>query len=245
MTARVAGVPGYHGTAHPANVRWYIAPRHDVAESWAGRPAFAAGCPALDRLQRRRRVVAPVSGYDGRKPLAVITFHWNAARLCPEAGTAVSYYAPQMGDIIDHLRAQGFGVVGHWHPRAPTQRAFWRDLGVDVITDVDTVLVTCDLMVCDNSSVMYEAAALDVPVIALNCPQYRRNVDHGLRFWSHVPGWQIDTPADLLALDVGAYYREDWSIECRQRAVDYCYALPVGPAGRAAAEWLCGQLGVG
>ena len=96
-------------------------------------------------------------------------------------------------------------------------------------------------MICDNSSVMYEAAALDIPVIALNCPQYRRTVNHGLRFWDHVPGWEIDTPDDFLALDVAAYWREDWSAHARHGAADYCYALPPGSCGKVAVAWLLGQ----
>lgn len=229
---RTAGSRGYHGTVHPANVGWYISPRQDVADSW-GRPAFAAGCPALDHLV--------TTGPTG-PPTVVVTFHWDARRLCPEAGSAFSYYQPRLGAMVRHLRSQGFDVVGHWHPRSPTMRKFWRELGVDYIPDIDTVLSTCHMMIADNTSVMYEMAALDRPVIALNCPEYRRDVEHGLRFWSHVPGWQIDSPDEFLALDVGAYWREDWSEPARTLAVNYCYALRPGRAGAAASSWLVNQL---
>lgn len=223
---------GYHGAIHPANVEWYLAPRQDVADSW-GRPAFVAGCPALD--------CSRFAGLD--KPTAVITFHWNAVRLCAEAGTAVASYMPRMAEIIAHLRAHGFDVVGHWHPRSPTMRAAWRGLGVDFVPDIQTVLDTCSMMLCDNSSAMYEHGALDRPVLALNSPEYRRDVHHGLRFWDHVPGWQVDSVDELLALDVGAYWREDWSAEARHRAIDYCYGgVRVGTAGKRAADWLVEQL---
>lgn len=237
---RTTGSKGYHGTVHPGNVHWYIAPRQDVADSW-DRPAFAAGCPALDQIVTAASR-PPANGYEGRKPCAVVTFHWDAHRLCPEAGSAFDHYRLRLAEMVRHLRAQGFDVVGHWHPRSPTMRKVWRDLGIDYIPDIDTVLATCHLMVCDNSSVMYEAAALDMPVIALNCPTYRRTVNHGLRFWDHVPGWQIDSPDEFLALDIGAYWREDWSEPARAAAVGYCYALKPGRAGAAAAAWLVSVL---
>lgn len=237
---RCAGRLGYHGAPHPPNVCWYIAPRQDVADSW-GRPAFAAGCPALDDIKPNASA-RPQNGYAGVKPSVVFTFHWDARRFCPEAGSAFEHYQPHLADMVRHLRAQGFDVFGHWHPRSPTMRKVWRELGVDFLDDIDTVLAGCDMMIVDNSSVMYEAAALDIPVVALNCPEYRRTVNHGLRFWDHVPGWQIDSGEEFLALDVGAYFREDWSEPARRHAVDYCYARPPGKAGKAAAAWIVAQL---
>lgn len=227
---RCANGPGYSGAEHPPNVRWYISPRDDHARAW-GRPAFAAGCPALDGIERPH-LAGP--------PMAVITFHW-ATSLCPEAGSAIDSYAPHIDAIVAWLHAAGFAVFGHWHPRTPTARAWWRDHDVPFLDDIDRVLERAELMLCDNSSVMYEAAALDIPVIALNSPAYRRDVHHGLRFWDHVPGWQVDSVEELLALDVGAYWSEDWSQAARDAAVAYCYALPPGHAGQAAADWLVAQ----
>lgn len=229
---RTAGTNGYHGAVHDPTVCWYISPRQDVADSW-GRPAFAAGCPALDEFAG---LVPPC------KPTVAITFHWDASRLSPESASAAESYMPRMGEIVDRLRGQGFDVVGHWHPRWPTMRHQWRDLGVDYILDIDTVLRECDVLIADNTSVMYEMAALGRPVVALNCPGYRRGVEHGLRFWSHVPGWQVDTADELLALDVRGYWYDDWSRPQREHAVSYAYALRPGGAGKAAADWLVEQL---
>lgn len=234
---------GYHGANLDERVRWFIAPRAEVADAWIarGRRAFVAGCPALDEI-RAARPLSPTVGF-GKQPTAVITFHWDAARFSPEAGSAVEHYRNALPAIVRHLRAQGFHVSGHFHPRTPTMRATWRAVGVDVIEDVDDVLKSCHLLIADNTSVLFEAAALDIPVLVLNCPRYRRNVFHGLRFWSHVPGWQIDGPEDLLALDVGAYVRSDWSQAERRAAACFVYGRPPGGCGQAAAEWIVGQLG--
>jgi hypothetical protein len=49
--------------------------------------------------------------------------------------------------------------------------------------------------VCDNSSSMYEFAATGRPVVVLDLPEgrikgigYRRNINHGLRFWDALFG---------------------------------------------------------
>jgi len=221
---------GYAGTTqHPPNVIGYIAPRQDVADSWL-RPAFAAGCPAIDACS--------TAHYDG-PPLAAITFHWGADHpLCAEAGTALGHWQPHLGAMVAHVRACGFEPVGHWHPRSPTMRAVWRELGVTSIDDVGCVLAACSLLIADNTSVMYEAAALGRPVLALNAPWYRRNVHHGLRFWSHVPGWQVDDIDAFVALDLSAYVAEDWSRPERLHANAYCFAPNLGHAGPLAAAWI-------
>lgn len=223
-----AGSVGYHGnSSHPANVVGYICPRQDVADSWH-RPAFAAGCPALDGH--------PTHAYDGPR-LASVSFHWPAP-LCAEAGTAFEHWRDDLGAVVAHLRACGFEPVGHWHPRNPTMRAVWSGLGVSRVDDIDCVLSSVSLVIADNTSALYEAAALGLPTLALNSPAYRRNVHHGLRFWSHVPGWQIDDLAQLLALDVDRYVTEDWARLEREVAAAYCYAPTLGRAGALAADWI-------
>ena len=61
------------------------------------------------------------------------------------------------------------------------------------------MLATADLYVCDNSSTQYETAALGIPNVVVNSTMYRRDVHHGLRFWSHIPGPQVDDPDHLAA----------------------------------------------
>lgn len=50
-----------------------------------------------------------------------------------------------------------------------------------------------------HNSVLYEWAALGRPVVVLDAPWFRRNVDHGLRFWSHADiGIRVREPEQLI-----------------------------------------------
>lgn len=218
-----SGHPSYHGVEHPKNVIGYISPRPDVADSW-GRPAFAAGCPALDDIEAEHERVA------------VISFHWDAHMVCPEARSAKAYYLDDLHTIVAYLRRRGYEVIGHGHPRDRKWRLPFIRLGVPVEADVDVVLRRAGLLLCDNSSIMFEAAHLGIPVIALNAPWYRRDVEHGLRFWQWCPGDQIDNPMDLL--DIDPTYGV-WNATTRfmgEMAATYAYGT--NPGGAAAANWV-------
>lgn len=134
-------------------------------------------------------------------------------------------------------------MIGHAHPRAGRRaREMFDRLGVPFEVDVDRVLDrlarSCQprLLVADNTSVMYEAAALDVPVLALNAPSYRRDVEHGLRFWDLVPGLQVDEPRDLEAGIVHALADPPEARALRARAGAHTYAHRDGSSSRRAAE---------
>jgi hypothetical protein len=183
---RSAGHRSYSGSTHPERVVGYISPRVDVAESW-GRPAFAAGSPICDPY--------PLEVHNER-PLAAITFHWPA-RLCPEAGTALPYYADRLAEIVMALIRQGFEVVGHHHPRERRLNLMWPKIGVR-IASADEIRQRANLLIADNTSMLYEMCYLGRYVISLNSPEYRRDVNHGLRFWDAVPGLEIDTADQLI-----------------------------------------------
>lgn len=220
--------PAYHGSSHhPDRVIAYISPRQEVADSW-DKPAFAAGAPVCDSAVG----VGPTS-----QPVAAITFHWNASRICPEAGSALEHYAEYLGDLYDELGNQGFVVIAHHHPRDHRMSMMWKNVRVrrppiDVVP-VEDVRRYASLLICDNSSLMYEMAYLTQDVVALNCPEYRRHVEHGLRFW----GWRgpmVDGPAELLAVDF-----TDLSFPSEFNAMQ-AYDKPYtnGGDGRRAAEWV-------
>jgi hypothetical protein len=190
--------PGsYHGSEHPENVVAYISPRDDVAKSW-GRPAIAAGAPVCDPypLGAPQSRLAP--------PVAAITFHWDC-KILPETRSALDHYAADLGKIVHTLRGLGFVVIGHHHPRDTRLPKMWRHLGVHVAT-VDQVRTDADVLIADNTSLAYEMLYLQRKVITLNAPWFRRDVEHGLRFWSHVPGRMVDGPDELIdSLRVGSW----------------------------------------
>lgn len=226
--SRARGHPAYHGTPHhPDRVIAYISPRQEVADSWS-KPAFAAGAPVCDDYAHRSGATTPI---------AAITFHWDARRICPEAGSALEHYAEYLGDIYDRLEEQGFIVVAHHHPRDVRLAAMWRHVRVrrppiDVVPVAD-VRRYADLLICDNSSLMYEMDYLGRKVLALNCPEYRRGIQHGLRFWDW-KGHFVDDPGELLSMDF-----ENFPYQPGLNALDaYDKAHAIGNDGQRAADWV-------
>ena len=169
----------YPGGRHPENVIAHIGPREDVVNRWDV-PGFAAGAPICD----------PYELYSPER-VAAITFHWTAPQGPPEAGTAFEHYAHRLFDIVQALQDEGYEVLAHHHPRFTHLHSVWTRLGMRVAS-VDEVRRRAQLLIADNTSLMYEMLYLYRDVIALNAPWYRRDVEHGLRFWQ----WQPYTHAE-------------------------------------------------
>jgi hypothetical protein len=174
----------------------FLCPRWEIADANRARYPDAqvavVGCPALDRHESIRFN----NPHLGRSVVA-FTFHadYPTARHVPELRSAFDHYRSQLPDIVHALQAEGVTVVGHHHPRFTGLRHFWRKLGLEVVSDWDALLPRISALVVDNSSVGWEAAALGVPVVWLNAPWYRPDVEHGLRFWGSAHyGRQADHP---------------------------------------------------
>lgn len=225
---RLTEAYAHANSTHPQRVMAYISPRLSMAEAW-GRPAFAAGVPALDGHVRTKRWLTK----------AAITFHWDARIGVPEARSARGHWIDHLHSIVQWLRDYDFEVIGHRHPRDRDAPQIWENLGVRYEPDVDQVLREASLVIADNTSVMYEAAALEIPVLALNAPWYRRNVDHGLRFWEAVPGMAIDDIDELVRLDPVRYVDSDVAKTLGKAAAIAAYdGFATGNAGEQAARWL-------
>jgi hypothetical protein len=184
----------YGDRAHPIDSHGYIGGRDldriDVflcvnereAAAWTRAYPDAAtviiGTPALDAYRPKAQRASP--------PTVLVTFHWDC-RMIAEAGTAWPEWRRSIAEYV--ASGPDVHLLGHEHPRWAGQLLrWWESIGVDTVDDVDIGLTVADALIGDNTSILYEAAALDLPVGCLNAERWRRDVNHGLRFWSHVPG---------------------------------------------------------
>lgn len=153
----------------------------------------------------RNRETARISAYEslegrstGTTATVAITFHWEC-RLVPETRSAWEHYDRALPDLVAWADRNGIRLLGHGHPRlwGRIERR-WTRLGVEPVERLDDVLDRADLLVADNTSALFEFASTDRPVVVLNAPWYRRDVEHGGRFWTWADvGVQVDRPEEL------------------------------------------------
>jgi CDP-glycerol glycerophosphotransferase (TagB/SpsB family) len=110
-------------------------------------------------------------------------------------------------------------------------------MGIEVVQEFDEVCRRADLLVADNTSVIYEFAATGRPVVLLDPPWYDRNVGHGLRFWtaSHV-GLHVTDPRTLTDMVTEALSARHWRDQ--EDALDMVFSHRDHAAERAAVTLL-------
>lgn len=229
-----------YGTRHPSypggdgqdDVGLFLVPNATAArvtlERYPDAHVAIVGCPKVDRLPGR----VP----DGRADVVAISTHWNA-RIAPEAGSAW----PTFGRALLEL-ARTHPVIGHAHPRMMGRVGpFYRAAGIEVVGDFRGVLERADVLVMDNSSGLFEFASTGRPVVVVNSPAYRRDVDHGLRFWDAAAvGINVDATRDLEAAIARALELRPSDVSAREAALDVVYQPRHGSADLAATallEW--------
>lgn len=190
--ASVRNHPSYSGSGGVLfnNVIGYICPSREVAGRWKNAPACAVGCPKMDQY----RHIRPTD------PEAIcFTFHFPGT-MCPENGSAFEHYRTWLPDIAQHLRGQGLRVYGHAHPRWDGMLdGEFAHAGIPMLLTDRDVFNTAQMLVADNTSLIAEHASLGRPAVLLNAPWYRRDVEHGGRFWE----WPkrlltFDDPSELM-----------------------------------------------
>jgi hypothetical protein len=225
------GNPAYPGGRDRGDVRLFLSPNARAAAAdraiYPSSEVQAIGDPRLDSLPTRQA---------GPQTVA-ISFHWEC-HIVPETRSAFPHFRRAMGSLKER-----FNVIGHAHPRARRQmERVWRGLGIEYLPTFDEVCRRADLYVCDNSSTLYEFAATGRPVVVLNPPWYRRDVDFGLRFWEAATvGIQVDEPADLGDAIAAALSDPAPQRAAREAALALTYAHRSGAARRGAqaiAAWL-------
>lgn len=242
--------PSYAGGLDREDTVAFLVPNEYSANLWRkGYPSTRVeiiGCPKLDTLPRREMarsvgVEPTATGFGDERdteprppgyPTVAISFHWPAF-LCPESGTAFGYYK----DALPGL-AKAYNTIGHAHPKADWGRrmaGYYKEAGIPFVADFADVCRQADVYVCDNSSTLFEFAATGRPVVVLNSQDFRRNVNHGLRFWDAAQvGVNVDHARDLLAGIKTALQDKPQYQRARENALGIVYAHRTGAAERAA-----------
>lgn len=228
--------PSYAGGSDAQDVGLFLCPNEHSAARWrAAYPAASVevvGCPKLDGLPRKP---------DAGRTVA-LSFHWSHVFSRDSALTESSGSFEEYRSAVTHL-AQHYRVLGHGHPRTIDKLApHYRRAGIRLVRDFEDVCRLADVYVCDTNSTIYEFASTGRPVVVVNGSHFRKDVEHGLRFWeASGVGVNCDHPSELVAaveeaLDDDLAQRND-----RERALDMVYAYRTGAAKRAAdaiVEWM-------
>lgn len=229
----------YHDLAHVAwsggtdrdKVRLFIVPNHDVAKRNLSRYPTTPNVIAAPRVEQLLlRAAVPGAGRD----LVVFGRHWTSA-LLPEL---LSAWPHHFEAIRDYCRGSHGMAALHFHPRcADVGRTLAKEWDVEYIATWEEVVRRACLYVVDNSSTGFEFAAMPGyrPVVWLNAPHYRRDVEQGLRFWKHVDvGDQCDEPEDLHAAIDNALTWPTWRLEQQAEHIRAIFPYILGSSERAA-----------
>lgn len=222
--------PAHPGGRNRESVSLFICPSERVAElnrkRYPDTPAIVVGSPVMDYWHRY-----PAKPEQGTVALA---FHWNSL-VAPEARSAFPHYQAVLADLAAERR-----VLGHGHPRiAPVLQRRYAESRIPWVP-LEDVYQRAEVLVVDNSSVGWEFLSLDRPVVWLNAPWYRKNVNYGMRFWEFADaGVQVDDPADLSFAIAEALL--DVQRNRRREVVPEIYSYTDGRASERAAraieEW--------
>ena len=222
---RFGGNASYSGGRDCHDVGLFLCPNETSAERWhdayPAAEVAVVGCPKLDYLPSK----------DPHEPLTVaVSFHFDI-NVIPETRSAF----PAFRGVLPAL-AERFRVIAHAHPKGVDLmlRPYVR-MGLEVVTDFAEVCRRADVYCVDNSSTLFEFASTGRPVVVLNDPGFRREVQHGLRFWdaAHV-GVNANGPAELLPAVERALLDAEEQQEAREAALRIVYAHRSGGAERAA-----------
>jgi hypothetical protein len=257
--AGIERVGGYSAAAGLDDCSLFLSPNETVAKRW--RFAYpntrneVVGCPRLDVARARHllrdggadsrtRRRDPYSAHSEAHPSVAFSFHWDCT-IIPETRSAWPHYARGMRSTVDELRRRGYDLVGHGHPRdAGMLGRRWYRLGVPYWPDSMQVLTDADVLVADNTSLLWEFAAMGKPIVLLDAPWYRRDVEHGLRFWTHADAGPRVSDAESIpdAVDLAVRDSEQWRTN-RRRAVDDVYSGLDGSCADRAAQAIMTTIG--
>jgi hypothetical protein len=112
---------------------------------------------------------------------------------------------------------------------------YFYDAGIEVVRSFEEVVARAHVYAVDNSSTLFEFAALDRPVVLLNAKAYRRSATFGLRFWSEADiGIQAE-PGEMATALLAALEDPDDVARSREAALDRVYPVRDGTSALRAA----------
>jgi hypothetical protein len=188
-------------------------------------PTAIIGTPKLDTVK-----VRPAKGRT-----VAVSWHWDC-KVAPETRSTLPHFKP----ILQILKnAPDITLIGHAHPRTTFNRSVQRiysQMGIEYVHDFADVLDRADLYIIDNSSSAYEFAAAGRQVLHLNAPWYRKDVNHGIRFWDYLPGPTADKVTEVLPLVRKMLEQPELYEQQRKDVVRDLYPYQGKAAKRAAEE---------
>lgn len=219
--------PGYPGGKGNDDVGLFLTPNEHAAERWRREypdtRVEVVGSPKLDDLPRRDPPI-------GAPAVIAFAFHFDLY-LCPETRSALPWFRPAISDV-----ARTRPVIGHGHPRRNDLATIYTKAGVSYVPRFDDVCRVADVLVADNTSVLYEFAATGRPVVVMDPPWYRTDVRHGLRFWDAAQvGVHVSVPEGVPDAITRALELWPEDVAAREAALDQVYAFRSGGAERAVA----------
>ena len=170
-------IDAYGDPTPESNVVLYLAPRPAVIDTMRRVVPNAAivvtGTPAVDSLEA------------GGGDRIVFATHWPSGlgSKIPEAGTSWPWSLRHVEALFARF---GDRVTVHAHPRFQARvrnDLARRRLGIRVETDWHEVAATAQILVVDNSSIVWEAQRVGIPVVLFDHPTWRLEPGHDLR-WS-------------------------------------------------------------
>lgn len=198
FSGRHAAHSGGHGSRRFVNVflmtNEYCASRdRAVWETHNGAQqakVFAVGAPKLDQYADLRKI----EYVRKEQPVVCYTTHFDSLTV-PETRSAFPYFR----GVMPKLKEAFPGFIMHSHPRERyAVQPVADELGVEFVVQLEDVFKRADLLIGDAGSAPYEFASFGKPVVLCNAPWYRKNINHGLRFWRDIPGLQCDFPETLV-----------------------------------------------
>lgn len=198
-------------------------------------PAVVVGSPRLDALAE---LTAPPVLMVGQPPVVAVTWHWDCKAMGPEGGTAWTTIGPAVLERLVQMRDVGaIHLLGHAHPKGIDMvRGAYEEAQVPFVERFEDVVTMADCLVFDNTSVGYEFAALDMPVVVIDSPKWRSAVRYPPRFWSHADVGPRTADPDAVPAKIFESLADEAEIAARRRKISADLFPHRGEAARRAVD---------